>query len=71
MLYSYAYVEFTEPALIANALVLNESLFRGRSLKVVNPLDQHSACIANDLLGRSQAHESSWHGKRRSWWTRR
>jgi len=31
---SYAYVEFTEPNLVANALVLNESIFRGRSLKV-------------------------------------
>lgn len=30
----YAYVEFTEPNLVANALVLNESVFRGRSLKV-------------------------------------
>ena len=31
---SYAYVEFTEPQLIAQALVLNESMFRGRNLKV-------------------------------------
>ncbi|KAF7506729.1 hypothetical protein GJ744_011453 [Endocarpon pusillum] len=31
----YAYVEFTEPNLVAQALVLNESLFRGRNLKVV------------------------------------
>ncbi|KAF2840781.1 RNA-binding domain-containing protein [Patellaria atrata CBS 101060] len=31
----YAYVEFTEPSLVANALVLNESVFRGRNLKVV------------------------------------
>jgi len=31
----YAYVEFTEPHLVAQALVLNESLFRGRNLKVV------------------------------------
>jgi len=31
----YAYVEFTEPSLVAQALVLNESLFRGRNLKVV------------------------------------
>ncbi|KAI5778219.1 hypothetical protein EDC01DRAFT_674727 [Geopyxis carbonaria] len=31
----YAYVEFTEPSLVAQALVLNESIFRGRSLKVV------------------------------------
>ncbi|KAG9234373.1 hypothetical protein BJ875DRAFT_441325 [Amylocarpus encephaloides] len=31
----YAYVEFTEPSLVAHALVLNESMFRGRNLKVV------------------------------------
>ncbi|GAA6016603.1 hypothetical protein JCM11491_006012 [Sporobolomyces phaffii] len=30
----YAYVEFAEPALVANAVLLNESLFRGRLLKV-------------------------------------
>lgn len=30
----YAYVEFTEPNLINNALVLNDSVFRGRNLKV-------------------------------------
>ena len=30
----YAYVEFTEPSLVNNAIVLNESIFRGRSLKV-------------------------------------
>lgn len=31
---SYAYVEFTEPSLVAQALVLNESVFKGRSIKV-------------------------------------
>lgn len=31
----YAYVEFAEPSLVNNALVLNESVFRGRNLKVV------------------------------------
>ncbi|KAF7919025.1 hypothetical protein BTUL_0118g00270 [Botrytis tulipae] len=31
----YAYVEFTEPSLVAQALVLNESVFKGRNLKVV------------------------------------
>ncbi|EON62810.1 hypothetical protein W97_02035 [Coniosporium apollinis CBS 100218] len=31
----YAYVEFTEPSLVGQALVLNESVFRGRNLKVV------------------------------------
>lgn len=30
----YAYVEFSEPSLVAQALVLNESIFRGRNLKV-------------------------------------
>ena len=30
----YAYVEFTEPSLVAQALVLNESVFRGRNIKV-------------------------------------
>lgn len=33
-LYRYAYVEFTEPSLVAQALVLNESLFKGRNIKV-------------------------------------
>ncbi|RJE19790.1 polyadenylate-binding protein 2 [Aspergillus sclerotialis] len=31
----YAYVEFAEPSLVPQALVLNESVFRGRNLKVV------------------------------------
>ena len=35
----YAYVEFTEPNLVAQALVMNESVFRGRSLKVKMDLD--------------------------------
>ncbi|CAK7240136.1 MAG: hypothetical protein STHCBS139747_001573 [Sporothrix thermara] len=31
----YAYVEFSEPSLVAQALVLNESVFKGRNIKVV------------------------------------
>ncbi|KAK4214646.1 nucleotide-binding, alpha-beta plait [Rhypophila decipiens] len=31
----YAYVEFKEPSLVAQALVLNESVFKGRNIKVV------------------------------------
>jgi len=31
----YAYVEFSDPDLVAGALVLNDSMFRGRNLKVV------------------------------------
>ncbi|ORY28275.1 hypothetical protein BCR39DRAFT_535240 [Naematelia encephala] len=30
----YAYVEFAEPSIVQNALVLNESMFRGRLLQV-------------------------------------
>jgi polyadenylate-binding protein 2 len=30
----YAYVEFKEPSLVAQALVLNESIFKGRNIKV-------------------------------------
>ncbi|KAL2115503.1 hypothetical protein VTJ04DRAFT_9758 [Mycothermus thermophilus] len=30
----YAYVEFSEPALVAQALVLNDSVFKGRNIKV-------------------------------------
>ncbi|PNS13986.1 hypothetical protein CAC42_6499 [Sphaceloma murrayae] len=30
----YAYVEFAEPNLVGNALVLNDSVFRGRNIKV-------------------------------------
>ncbi|KAI0473002.1 RNA-binding domain-containing protein [Xylariaceae sp. FL0804] len=30
----YAYVEFTEPSLVAQALVLNDSTLKGRSIKV-------------------------------------
>jgi polyadenylate-binding protein 2 len=31
----YAYIEFAEPSLVANALVLSGTMFRGRQLKVV------------------------------------
>lgn len=30
----YAYVEFAEPSIVQNALVLNDSMFRGRLLSV-------------------------------------
>lgn len=32
----YAYVEFAEPSLVTQALVLNESVFRNRNLKVLS-----------------------------------
>ena len=33
-LFRYAYVEFSEPNLVAQALVLNDSFFKGRNIKV-------------------------------------
>jgi polyadenylate-binding protein 2 len=33
----YAYVEFSEPQLVTQALVLNDSQFRGRAIKVGRP----------------------------------
>lgn len=35
--YRYAYVEFSSPDLVAQALVLNDSVFRGRNIKVIPP----------------------------------
>jgi polyadenylate-binding protein 2 len=34
----YAYVEFTEPALVNQALILDNSEFRTRNLKVTLPI---------------------------------
>ncbi|KAH0432310.1 ubiquitin-protein ligase [Colletotrichum camelliae] len=45
----YAYVEFTEPSLVAQALVLNESVFKGRNIKVV-PKRTNVPVIAADGL---------------------
>ncbi len=42
----YAYVEFTEPNLVSQALALNESLFRGRNLKVRT----HAPCLLGPVL---------------------
>ena len=42
----YAYVEFSEPSLVTQALVLNESLFRGRNLKVCC----RSPCLARGSM---------------------
>lgn len=37
-------MEFSEPSLVAQALVLNDSVFRGRNLKVVLPSDLSIPC---------------------------
>ena len=51
----YAYVEFTEPNLVGQALVLNESVFRGRNLKVDNALTESGTAALNAILGCAQA----------------
>jgi len=38
----FAYVEFAEPSLVTQAIVLNDSVFRGRNIKVCTP----QACFA-------------------------
>ncbi len=62
----YAYVEFSEPNLVTQALVLNESLFRGRNIKVSL---EHVRIFyhTDDLLGRPEANEPAWHDP----WTQR
>jgi hypothetical protein len=72
----FAYVEFAEPSFVAHALVLNESLFRGRNLKVGQAAFPSFLHSADGLLtGCAKTHESSWYVKPRSrprcserWW---
>lgn len=70
----YAYVEFSEPNLVTQALVLNESVFRGRNIKVCS---HHSRFWCDSLTiatGCAETNQSSRHEPRwqrwRSWWRR-
>ena len=65
-------MEFTEPNLVAQALVLNESMFRGRNLKVCFVILQslHFTSVLIICSGRTEAYQSSWHDSGRSWWAR-
>lgn len=40
----YAYVEFTDTSSVVNAMVLNESTFYGRTIKVRNTLSNRIRC---------------------------
>jgi hypothetical protein len=56
----YAYVEFASPAFVDAAMVLNESLFRGRLIKVCSPPSMITLSIDRPFriactLGRTQA----------------
>jgi len=70
----YAYVEFAEPSLVTQALVLNESVFRSRNLKVCTRSCEmvEGGTLTIETTGRSQANKPPWHEPRRTWrWSRR
>jgi polyadenylate-binding protein 2 len=54
----YAYVEFSEPSLVTQALVLNESVFRSRNLKV-SFYGQRAASKVGRRLANKGDHRSS------------
>jgi polyadenylate-binding protein 2 len=54
----YAYVEFSEPSLVTQALVLNESVFRSRNLKV-SFYGQRAALKVGRRLANKGDHRSS------------
>ena len=66
----YAYVEFSEPNLVTQALVLNESVFRGRNIKVFAPIQRLKIGPDADIrLGRSKTNKLTWYDSRpRRWW---
>jgi hypothetical protein len=49
----YAYVEFTEPTLVNEALVLDNSVFRERNLKVQQPALNRIDNTTADTFSRS------------------
>ena len=58
----YAYVEFTEPNLVANALVMNESVFRNRALKVMTTSNEEiRGANIRSRLYRSEQTFQAWH----------
>lgn len=56
--FRYAYVEFAEPAHVQHAVVLNDSMFRGRLIKV-HFWHRHYILYLH-YLGHCQANEYSW-----------
>jgi len=67
----YAYVEFTEPSLVTQALVLNDSMFRSRAIKVRSMMVLCGGQTLILAVGCSQAYKLAWHDTRRTWWRRR
>lgn len=64
----YAYIEFAEPALVAQALVLNGSMFRGRPLKIVPKRTNVPAFMRG---GRGSGSRGGFHGGRGGYYSGR
>ncbi|CAG8574452.1 9566_t:CDS:2 [Paraglomus occultum] len=54
----YAYVEFADPSLVANAMALNETLLRGRPIKVTSKRTN----IPGFNRGRGRGGRAGWRG---------
>ncbi|KAJ7068067.1 hypothetical protein C8F01DRAFT_1017105 [Mycena amicta] len=59
LFYSFAYVEFAEPEHIETALTMDNSLFRGRLIKVLIFHSFSSSCVMNSA-GNGKADEHTW-----------
>lgn len=55
----YAYVEFAEPSFVETALALNQSLFKGREIKVLS-LITRMWILQLIETGHREANEHSW-----------
>lgn len=70
----YAYVEFSEPNLVTQAIVMNESVFRGRNIKVhMDSTRRGVHTQLTNVAGCPQTHKSARHDAwRKRWrWQRR
>jgi hypothetical protein len=56
----YAYVEFSEPSLVNNALVLNDSMFHNRNLKVYTEMAVTVAWLTYERLFRREPIYLAW-----------
>lgn len=61
MFHSFAYVEFAEPSHVEAALAMDNSLFKGRLIKVCSvSRNIFSAEVSCTLIGHRQADQRPW-----------
>lgn len=63
----FAYVEFSEPQLVTQALVLNESMLRGRAIKVCTTALAESTRMLTQRSGGAEANKPTRDDERRPW----